>query len=412
MNHSFKLLYIVWEKFPATRVDLTELFSKQLIGAGHSIDWLLQSEARGPSRIETTGERERFFIGSKGPENGKFNKIVNLCRGWINDFRVFFLVRRQDYDFVQVRDKIFSALFGLIAAKSRKLPFFYWLSYPYAENDLYRAKDFGSSMSFWQPWLYRLRGAASAWVLYHLILPRADHIFVQSDRMLEDVATHGIPRSKMTPVPMGVNLSLFEQNQMVAIDDDRLSGRLPIVYVGTLTVIRKMDFMLHVMPKVLQSAPTALLVLVGTAEARDLQHLHDEVARLNLEEDVLFTGNLPMVEAMGYVQCAKVCVSPFRPSPVLDSASPTKIVEYLACNKPVVANDHPDQSKVISESGAGIVVPYDVDAFAKAIVDLLQNEEKATQMAAGGRGYVRAHRSYDAIAKQVEQVYVDFLERG
>jgi glycosyltransferase involved in cell wall biosynthesis len=118
---------------------------------------------------------------------------------------------------------------------------------------------------------------------------------------------------------------------------------------------------------------------------------------------------LPMNEAWGYIQCAKVCVSPFRPSPVLNSTSPTKVVEYLAWNRPVVVNDHPDQSKVLRESGAGIVVPYEIDPFARAIVELLKDEKKAEAMAAGGREYVRTHRSYDAIATQVEQVYADFL---
>jgi hypothetical protein len=40
----------------------------------------------------------------------------------------------------------------------------------------------------------------------------------------------------------------------------------------------------------------------------------------------------------------------------LNPASPTKLVEYMALGKAVVANDHPDQRMVLEQSGAGICV--------------------------------------------------------
>jgi glycosyltransferase involved in cell wall biosynthesis len=406
LSRHLKLLYVPLEKHPATRVDLTELFSNQLIGRGHSIDWLMQSAVESPSRLEIIGDRERVFIGAKGPKGGNLTKLFDQLRGWINDAKIFSLVKQGHYDFIQVRDKILAALFALFAAKTSNVPFLYWMSYPYPENDLYRADEFGWSMPVTLRWLYRVRGTIKAWLLYKIILPRADHIFVQSDRMRDDVAAHGLKRSKMTPVPMGVNLAIFNEEAVVPVDDVRLDGRLPIVYVGTLTRIRKMDFIIHVLKEVQSEIPEALLVLVGDAVPKDMQQLRDEVDRLGLQDHVLFTGLLPMKEAFGYVRRAKVCVSPCRPSPVLDPGSPTKLVEYLAWNKPVVANDHPDQSKVLGESGAGIAVPYDVEPFARAIIELLKDEEKAISMAARGRDYVRAHRSYDAIAEQVEQVYL------
>ncbi len=47
-----------------------------------------------------------------------------------------------------------------------------------------------------------------------------------------------------------------------------------------------------------------------------------------------------------------------RRSPeILRAASPTKLVEYMAMGKAVVANDHPEQKRVIEESGAGYCVP-------------------------------------------------------
>ena len=107
---------------------------------------------------------------------------------------------------------------------------------------------------------------------------------------------------------------------------------------------------------------------------------------------------------------ADVCVSPFFPTPVLQSASPTKLVEYLALGKPVVANDHPEQRRVIEESGGGICVPYAETAFASAIVHLLQNPAQAREMGERGRLYVRTHRAYPVIADAVEQRLLAIVE--
>jgi len=77
---------------------------------------------------------------------------------------------------------------------------------------------------------------------------------------------------------------------------------------------------------------------------------------------VVFVGQLPQPEALVYVQESDVCTSPFYPTPILQSASPTKLVEYL---RPAtrVANDHPEQRRVIEDSGAGICTPYDEGAL-------------------------------------------------
>jgi len=116
--------------------------------------------------------------------------------------------------------------------------------------------------------------------------------------------------------------------------------------------------------------------------------------------------------AWKHVLQANVCVSPFCPSPILDSTSPTKLIEYMVFNRPVVANDHPDQSKVLSESKAGYCVPYDEGEFAKAIIKLLKNPEDAQKIANRGRKYVEKHRSYEKISRDLEQKYFDLLGLG
>jgi glycosyltransferase involved in cell wall biosynthesis len=112
---------------------------------------------------------------------------------------------------------------------------------------------------------------------------------------------------------------------------------------------------------------------------------------------------------MEYVKRADVCVSPFCPSPILDSTSPTKLVEYLAMEKAAVVKDHPDQRQVIENSGGGICVPYEEEAFANAIVRLLRDPGLARKMGSQGRVYVEKYRDYKCIADMVEARYFQIM---
>jgi len=74
----------------------------------------------------------------------------------------------------------------------------------------------------------------------------------------------------------------------------------------------------------------------------------------------------------------------------------------MALRKAVVVNDHPEQRRVIEQSGAGLCVPWEERAFGDAILSLLRNPQLAAQMGERGREYVLKHRSYEVISQTVE----------
>jgi glycosyltransferase involved in cell wall biosynthesis len=81
----------------------------------------------------------------------------------------------------------------------------------------------------------------------------------------------------------------------------------------------------------------------------------------------------------------------------------------MAWGRPVVANRHPDQSKVLEESGAGLAVAYEPKAFADAVIELLYDHGRAEAMGARGVDYVRKHRSYRALSANLERQYLKLL---
>jgi len=395
-----RIIYFTAEQWPTFRADLVALFGKYLPRRGVTCDLVTEREpAVAPANVPPWGGGSARLCNVPANRAGQY-----LVKLWHN-LSVLASLDARRYDALQVRDMSLTALFGLMIARLKGLRFFYWLSYPQSEGQIDRARARGwrGGMRFWFP---LIQGTVGRWILYGLVLPRADHVFVQSRQMQLDLAREGVPMEKMTPVPMGVDVEAAGHAQLPAMMDARLANRRVLAYLGTLDRVRKIEILLHMLAIVARDEPNVLLILVGdTEDATHRAWLKSEAERLGVADHVLWTGWLASSDAWAYVRQAEIGLSPFPRSFLLDSASPTKAVEYMALGLPVVVNDNPDQAQVVAESGGGLCVPLEPQAFADAVMSLLQSPELRRVMGEHGRDYVRRVRCYDTIAEAVARVY-------
>lgn len=403
-KNKFKLLYLSSDKHPVRRVDVSVLFAEKLASRGNQIDFIFQSEADCPATYESEWLGCKVLVGKTDNRSKWYSRINKHLSSFMLDFAAIGLVRKGNYDFVQLKDKYLSALFLVPLCRLYRIKFLYWLSYPFPEESILKAEDPTANY----PFFYRLRGKVFDFLFYQFIVQHAEFIFVQSEQMKIDLMARGVPSNKQLSVPMGVS---FEQFKIIDLNTNLDKPYPTIVYLGILARVRKMDFIIRVFALVSEKIPEAHMQMVGGGDDDlDITLLKEEAMRLGVMDKVLFTGWLPMDEALEYVKKASVCVSPFYPTPILNSTSPTKLVEYMAMGKAVVANDHPEQCHVIEESGAGISVPYDEQAFADALIELLNDPDRCHEMGVRGRDYVEKYRTYDRIADAVEQQYLKLAE--
>jgi len=392
------IYYSIVDPYPAYRADLAELFAVELRALGVQTEWFM---AAGGDQIGTTSVYSGQVV-HRPRALASQSRILGRISYWLADLRQIGCLLFRDVDAIQCRDKYVASLAAICVARIRRVPFFYWCSYPFPEHDRLTADAKAGP----QRWLGRFKAAIRFVLLYRVICPLAEHVFVQSTRMREDMKRYGVPLSKMTPVPMGVAMRV---NEWVRNHPTQVTPRR-VVYMGTLASARHLEVLLNAFFLVRQKVPAAQLFFVGAGDhPSEREALESKAAALELGESVVFTGFVPMNQAWALSASAAVCVSPFYPSPVLASASPTKLVEYLALGRPVVCNDHPEQSQIIAESGAGICVEWSAAAFAGAIVQLLNDPVAAETMGSRGPAWVAAHRTYPAIARGVWCKYQSLL---
>jgi len=225
--------------------------------------------------------------------------------------------------------------------------------------------------------------------------------------MKQDVTKYGIPANKMTPVPMGI------RSDQVGNAEKARAPRTDapmLLYLGIILQLRKSQILVQVLQQVRLRYPKAHLLYVGEGQLpSDRQAVEEEASRLGLSDAVTITGFLPMEKAWELVKQADICFSPFYPIPVLLSTSPTKLIEYMAMAKCIVANEHPEQCQILRDSGVGRCIEWDVQAFADEVCYLLDEPDRAREMASKGPTWVRQNRTYDVIAESVNLQYRKLL---
>ncbi|MES2149186.1 MAG: glycosyltransferase [Pseudomonadota bacterium] len=393
-----RIAFVIRDPLPPLRADVLTLFGTHLPRFGVGSTLVGQGAGRGAALAWAAGGMHA--VGSlRGALAGvltPFWDALGLFRAW----------RSAPLDCIQVRDKVASALVGRLAADMLGLPFVYWMSFPMVEGYEARRDAIGAAGRRWRWCAHAARAHLARQVLYRLVLPRAAHVFVQSEAMATWLAGQGVARARMTAVPMGVDTALFARTALAPASDARLDGRRVLVYLGRVAQSRRSDFLLDVVDYLIPQVPAVLLVIAGDAPSPDeMAWMRAAIDQRGLQGHVLLTGWLEQRAALGYALRAEVGLSPIPRGALFDVSSPTKLVEYLALGIACVANDIPDQRLVIEQSGAGLCAPMAVEPFGAAVLRLLREPQLRAQLAARGPAWVAANRSYELIARQVAQAY-------
>jgi glycosyltransferase involved in cell wall biosynthesis len=122
--------------------------------------------------------------------------------------------------------------------------------------------------------------------------------------------------------------------------------------------------------------------LVGAGDSfEDLQELTRE---LGLEEQVRFTGRVPDAEVESVLATADVCVCPDPLNALNDLSTMNKVLEYMACGRPIVAYDLRETRRSAAE-GALYARPNQEQDLADKIQELLEDPERRRCMGAYNR---------------------------
>ena len=111
-----------------------------------------------------------------------------------------------------------------------------------------------------------------------------------------------------------------------------------------------------------------------------------------MNSTIIFTGFKPQSDIPKYISLADICVVPFEINEITDSIIPIKILEYLACSKPVISTPMKGTVELLSDHTVGIFYS-ELEHFIDTLSNLLNNPKKLEE--AGNNGYLHVKENYD-----------------
>jgi glycosyltransferase involved in cell wall biosynthesis len=221
-----------------------------------------------------------------------------------------------------------------------------------------------------------------------------------------------IPRERVRVVPIGVDVDYFAKlDRHAALGRAGLeAGNRYVVFVGHFAPWVDFDTLLRAFAIVARERPDARFLLVGDGEQRaDVEAM---IRALGIERSVTLTGYLRDREAVrDLLASATVLVASHR-GEHLDriGMNATKIAEYLASGRAVVAKDVARLREMIEETGAGRVA-RDADEMAAAISSLL-DPALADAVGAVGRELAASRYSWDSTISQTLPMFTSPCSAG
>jgi glycosyltransferase involved in cell wall biosynthesis len=399
MKTRIKILYLIREDFPTFRPDIRILFGKYLPRCGVYASILAVKS--GETSYAWEGEEviltDRWNTSLLAKLTARLKLLVQLNR------------RVCRYDAVQVRDQAFIGLAALFIAKLRQKKFYYWMSWPFAEDDMFKYQYMRETLNLFSRVAYWMRGRLQAYLLSRVVLKLSDHVFVQSDEMMRwIVAKTRCASEHFTAVPMGVDPECVESITNVHEMRVKSDNKFHIGYLGVISPLRMDDVFFNAIRAVLQEDSRITMLFVGGGSTpSDQEWICGKMREIGLAGRFEITGWLPHNSALRRIAEAHVAINILPRNLIIDVSSPTKIIEYAAVGVPCVATDVPDQKKVIEDMECGICVPHDARMIAEAIIRLMKDDNLRSKYAANGRSRVGNYRGYHVLARQLSEKYVE-----
>ncbi|MBN1494602.1 glycosyltransferase family 4 protein [Candidatus Peregrinibacteria bacterium] len=174
-----------------------------------------------------------------------------------------------------------------------------------------------------------------------------------------------------------------------------------ILSVAELHERKGLKYLIHAMPKVIESCPTCKLVLAGAGPEEDkLKNLAKEK---NIKNNVIFLGfrkDIPQI-----MKSADVFVLPS-----VKEAFGLVLLEAMAAELPIIASEVGGIPEIIENGVNGMLIsPHDEDRLANGIIKLL-NDPKLTDKFIT-TGFKLLKKAFDAkiMAKKTEAIYDEVL---
>lgn len=237
----------------------------------------------------------------------------------------------------------------------------------------------------------------------------ADVVVVVTEGFRRDLLGRGVSPDKVHVIPNGVALERFRPDAPAEGEVRARLGAGPgdvlVLYAGAHGISQGLTAVAEAAAKL--DGSNVHFAFVGEGAAKD--RLECRVAQLGPGNVTLVAG-VASAEMPAIVAAADICLVPLRDVPLFSTFIPSKMFEFLAAAKPVVASLRGEAADILHAAGALVVAPENPAALADAVRELAAHPARRASMAAQGRAFVEAHYDRARLAERYRDLLSTVVE--
>lgn len=200
----------------------------------------------------------------------------------------------------------------------------------------------------------------------------ANEVMTVNEPLAERLRGIGVKPERLTVVLNSPDLGLFDpaahpRREFMA------DGTLRIVYTGALTPTYELDVLLRAIASIALSRPKLPLIATLYGRGDALPALEALAGELGIADQIRFPGRIPIEDVPAAVAGGDIGIAPTRLDPFTGMSLSTKLLEYAAMGKPVVASRLPTVERYFAQDTLAVYEPGDPESLAAAIIALVDH---------------------------------------
>jgi len=211
-----------------------------------------------------------------------------------------------------------------------------------------------------------------------------------------------VNNDKIIVVPNGINMRdiYTEKNKNI----QKYKEKKIILSVSHLIKTKEIDLNLKAIAKLIQKYPDIIYLIIGEGEEK--KKLKKLVSELNLQDRVIFIGEVSHYKVMEYMASCDIFSLPSR-----NEGFGVVYLEAMAQSKPVIGCQGEGIEDFVENNKTGLLVKQrDVNSLVVAIDYLLSNPDEARAMGGRARKLVLKNYTWEKNAEKTIKNYKEILE--
>ncbi len=184
-----------------------------------------------------------------------------------------------------------------------------------------------------------------------------------------------------------------------------------LLFLGNFTSDRDLPTVLAALRRVHEKRPIRAL-FAGDPDRSRREQLRRVVESFGLADRVEVRGEPSARSIPDLIGGADLCLAPAAAAPRFQTLGdlPEPLLEYMACQRPVIAGAVPGVAEVLRDEGEGLLYPPgDDEALADAILTLLGSPDLSQRITLNAYERVRRHYSSGSRRRRLARIYATLL---